>query len=41
MVGYEPPERDGRFHHLRVELNGTDRKELKVKTRPGYMAAEK
>jgi len=41
MVGYEPPERDGRFHHLRVELNGTGRKELKVKTRPGYMAAEK
>jgi len=39
MVGYEPPERDGRFHHLRVELSDPGRK-LKVKTRPGYMAAE-
>jgi len=39
-VGYEPPERDGRFHRLRVELNDPRRKELKVKTRPGYMAAE-
>jgi len=39
IVGYEPPERDGRFHRLRVELNDPRHKDLKVKTRPGYMAA--
>jgi VWFA-related protein len=36
-IGYVPPERDGRFHRLRVELTGA--KGLKVRTRPGYLAA--
>jgi hypothetical protein len=36
-IGYVPPERDGRFHRLRVELTGA--KGLKVRTRPGYVAA--
>jgi VWFA-related protein len=36
-IGYVPPERDGRFHRLRVELTGGRR--LKVRTRPGYLAA--
>jgi VWFA-related protein len=38
-VGYEPPDRDGRFHRLRVELNDPRARSLKVRTRPGYMAA--
>jgi len=41
MLGYEPPEHDGRFHRVRVELNGSGHKGLRVKTRPGYVAAEK
>jgi len=39
-VGYEPPDRDGRFHRLRVELTDPRYKNLKVRTRPGYVAAE-
>jgi Ca-activated chloride channel family protein len=36
-IGFVPPERDGRFHRLRVELAGG--KGLNVRTRPGYVAA--
>jgi hypothetical protein len=39
-VGYEPPDRDGRFHRLRVELTDPRFKNLKVRTRPGYVAAD-
>jgi len=38
-VGYEPPEADGRFHRLRVELTDPRYRGLKVRTRPGYVAA--
>jgi VWFA-related protein len=36
-IGYEPPDRDGRYHRLRVDLNAGRR--LTVRTRPGYFAA--
>jgi VWFA-related protein len=39
-VGYEPPDRDGRFHKLRVELSDPRYKSFKVRTRPGYVAAD-
>jgi VWFA-related protein len=37
-IGYPPPDRDGMFHKVRVELDGTDRRRLTVRTRPGYFA---
>jgi Ca-activated chloride channel homolog len=39
-VGYVPPDRDGRFHRLRVEVNAPGHQSLKVRTRPGYVAAD-
>jgi Ca-activated chloride channel homolog len=38
-IGYEPPDRDGRFHRLRVEVVSEGTRGLKVRTRPGYVAA--
>lgn len=38
-IGYVPPDRDGMFHRVRVELAGRDRRKLTVRTRPGYFAA--
>ena len=35
-IGYEPPDRDGRFHRLRVQVD--DGRRLRVRTRPGYFA---
>ncbi len=37
-LGFEAPERDGRFHRLRVQLQGPDVRGLRVRTRPGYLA---
>ena len=37
-LGYVPPERDGAFHRIRVQVGAPDRK-LNVRTRPGYFAA--
>lgn len=39
-VGYEPPDADGRFHRVHVELTGPRYRGFKVRTRPGYVAAE-
>jgi Ca-activated chloride channel homolog len=38
-IGYEPPDHDGRFHRLKVEVTVPGTKGLKVRTRPGYVAA--
>jgi Ca-activated chloride channel family protein len=37
-LGYAPPERDGAFHRIRVEVAPTDARRLKIRTRPGYFA---
>ncbi len=37
-IGYPPPEQDGIFHRVRVELDGPDQRRLTVRTRPGYFA---
>lgn len=36
-IGYEPPDHDGVYHHVRV-LVDTDGRKLKIRTRPGYFA---
>jgi hypothetical protein len=38
-IGYVPPERDGAFHRVRVQLDAADGRKLNVRTRPGYFAA--
>src|SRR5581483_8811428 len=38
-IGYEPPDRDGFYHHVRVVVDAPDRK-LNVRTRPGYFAGK-
>jgi len=38
-LGYIPPERDGRYHPVRVQVNRTEGRRLVVRTRPGYFAA--
>ncbi|HEY7285203.1 MAG TPA: VWA domain-containing protein [Vicinamibacterales bacterium] len=38
-LAYEPPDRDGAFHRIRVEATGTGGRKLNVRTRPGYFAA--
>ena len=38
-IGYVPPDRDGAFHRVRVEIVGADRRKLSARTRPGYFAA--
>jgi VWFA-related protein len=39
-IGYPPPDRDGAFHRIRVEVAaGGGREKLQVRTRPGYFAA--
>jgi VWFA-related protein len=38
-IGYVPPDRDGAFHRVRVEVVGADRRKLSARTRPGYFAA--
>jgi Ca-activated chloride channel family protein len=37
-IGYPPPDRDGSFHRVRVELVGPDRRRFTIRTRPGYFA---
>jgi VWFA-related protein len=36
-IGYAPPDRDGAYHRLRVQIEAPDRG-LSVRTRPGYFA---
>jgi VWFA-related protein len=38
-IGYVPPDRDGAFHRVRVEIAPRDKRKLTVRTRPGYFAA--
>jgi Ca-activated chloride channel family protein len=39
-IGYVPPDRDGVYHRVRVEVAQTDnRGKLQARTRPGYFAA--
>lgn len=38
-IGYVPPDRDGAFHRVRVDVVGPDGRPLTVRTRPGYYAA--
>jgi Ca-activated chloride channel homolog len=37
-IGYPPPDQDGIFHRVKVELDGPDRRRFNVRTRPGYFA---
>ena len=38
-LGYVPPDRDGAYHRVRVEIAPGDARRLSVRTRPGYFAA--
>jgi VWFA-related protein len=38
-LGYEPPQRDGAYHRVRVEIEPPTGQKLAVRTRPGYFAA--
>jgi Ca-activated chloride channel family protein len=38
-IGYVPPDRDGTFHHVRVQVDSAGGRTLNVRTRPGYFAA--
>ena len=38
-IGYAPPDRDGNFHRVRVQIEPADSRHLDVRTRPGYFAA--
>jgi len=38
-LGFAPPDRDGRYHAVRVQLSGSDPRKVVVRTRPGYFAA--
>jgi Ca-activated chloride channel homolog len=37
-IGYAPPDRDGAFHRIRVEVSAPDNRRVTVRTRPGYFA---
>jgi VWFA-related protein len=38
-IGYVPPDRDGGFHRVRVDVQPTPPQKMTVRTRPGYFAA--
>jgi Ca-activated chloride channel family protein len=38
-IGYPPPDRDGAFHRIRVQVTSSGSDKLQVRTRPGYFAA--
>jgi Ca-activated chloride channel family protein len=38
-IGYVPPDRDGTFHRVRVDVTTADKRKLTVRTRPGYFAS--
>lgn len=37
-LSFQPPERDGTYHGLRVQVSGPDGRSMIVRTRPGYLA---
>jgi VWFA-related protein len=39
-IGFVPPDRDGKFHDVRVTVALPERRPAQVRTRPGYFAAE-
>ena len=39
-IGYVPPDRDGVFHRVRVEVAAPDKRKVTVRTRPGYFASK-
>ena len=38
-IGYVPPDRDGAYHRVRVDVRSPDGRRISVRTRPGYFAA--
>jgi VWFA-related protein len=38
-IGYAPPDRDGVFHRVHVDVKPPDNRHVEVRTRPGYFAA--
>lgn len=40
-IGYVPPARDGVYHRIKVEIPPSAGRKLNVRTRPGYLAAER
>lgn len=38
-IGYEPPDRDGQYHRVRVVIDRGSLPPLTIRTRPGYFAA--
>jgi Ca-activated chloride channel family protein len=38
-IGYVPPDHDGAYHRIRVDVRPAPSQKLKVRTRPGYFAA--
>ena len=38
-IGYLPPDRDGAYHRVRVDVRPPDGRRISVRTRPGYFAA--
>jgi VWFA-related protein len=38
-LGYVPPDRDGAYHRVRVQVEPPDHRHLTVRSRPGYVAA--
>jgi Ca-activated chloride channel family protein len=38
-IGYVPPDRDGSYHRVRVQIEPADPRRLTLRTRPGYFAA--
>jgi Ca-activated chloride channel homolog len=38
-IGYVPPDRDGTYHRVRVEVQPPPSQKMTVRTRPGYFAA--
>src|SRR5262249_25600399 len=40
-LGYAPPDGDGAFHGIRVEVAPADARRFKIRTRPGYFAGSR
>jgi Ca-activated chloride channel homolog len=38
-IGYVPPDRDGAYHRVQVDVRPPDGRRISVRTRPGYFAA--
>jgi len=38
-LGYVPPDRDGTYHRVRVQVDLPDKRRMAVRTRPGYFAS--